>query len=200
LRLTDLLPLPDLLRLRLPSLLGGILVLVLTDLRLRRAGSGLSVRWLSLLAMATCEWQVYTGAILHPDTLLLCALLMAALAAQRGHLLVFAVSISLSALAKPTGILFLPVALVLVRALFPGSHRRRKDLARLILLATLAQLGWQINLAMLGAITEFARLDPDLPWRLRLSAGAVAVLVMGGPLLFVLGRGRPVATATAQSC
>ncbi len=186
LRLAERLPLAPLLQLRLPSLVGGFAVLWLVDLRLRRQQADRATHWLVLLAVALCPWQTYTGAILHPDTLLLAALLGAVVAAQRGLALTFSAAMALAALAKPTGILLLPVAVLLVGRIDPGRSRGRAALGRIVLALTLLPLALHLKGPMLRAMAEFGRVDVATGWSWRILAGLTTVVVTGGPLLWVL--------------
>jgi hypothetical protein len=66
----DLLPLPDLTMIRLPSIFAGIVVLLLFEKLLRHREINRRSTLIALLALAFCPWQVYTGAVLHPCCIL----------------------------------------------------------------------------------------------------------------------------------
>lgn len=186
LRLSEILPLPAILTLRLPSLVAGALVLILVDLRLRRSNSPFALRWICLLALVVSEWQTYTGAILHPDQLLVASILFAVLAAREGRVLLFALALCLASLAKPTGLLFLPVGWVLVGRISQTAGPRRIALAILGMSAALVLLLSRAEAPMLEAMAQFGRTDAGTPWALRIGGGLVAVLISGGPLLLLL--------------
>lgn len=167
---SSLLPIPDLLALRLPSLVAGIAVLALFDCWLARIGATTSARWAGLLVLALSPWQTFAGATLHPDGLFLAALLLFALATANGRVLLATAAVVLAVWAKPTGFLLVPVALWLWTR--DGSLRAPRGATAVGLVALgLAPVAASWNLAMVREVAEFGR------------AGGPPVALAGGLLL-----------------
>lgn len=171
--------LPALAAIRLPGLIAGTLVVILFDRWLETRGLGRGQRGLALLALILTPWHLLVGSVLHPDALFLAALLGLALALRARHLLLAAVWGGAAVLAKPTGVLLLPVL-----AAWFLTRRSRRGPAALGLLMGLSLPGiLGITPAMVREILDFARLDPGLPLFSRLGLALGSVLVYGGLLL-----------------
>ncbi len=176
--------LPDgLLAVRMTAILGGLAVLALLDLHLCRRGVAQSGRYLAAATLAFTPWQTYVGAILHPDTIFLAALLVFVISACRRQLIVAAIAIGGAALAKPTGVVLLAVLIWLVWYEREASRTRR-------LLAILLAFGlvapavflWT-DPDMVQEIMSFGRLAPHTPCWLRGLLILGSLLFLAGPLL-----------------
>ncbi len=171
--------------LRLPVLVLGLLVLVLNDRRLARAGSPVGWRGLAAAALALNPWQSFAGSILHPDNFMLAALLLLVLAIQERRLWLATLATVGAVLAKPTGVLFLPVTWWLLGTL-PGPDRRQLHAARLVLVLAAVGLAVTMRPDMVVGMAGFGRMSDSLPWLTRLIAGGGSTLFLGGPVLLGL--------------
>ena len=171
--------------LRAPVSVTGMLVLLLGDLRLRWAGATPSVRLLAFLAVALTPWQSVTGSFLHPDGFLMVALLAFVLAAQRGHVLLSALAALAAVLAKPTGVLLIPVAWWLAGRLDTDA-RWRVVAARALLVAALLVFLLPMKATMVEGIASFARAADSVSLPARLGFGGLSLVFTGGPLLLGL--------------
>lgn len=192
-RFAALLPIDPVQAMRIPVMLGGVAVLYIFDRFLAARGAGYGFRLFSLAVLAAAPWQVYAGAVLHPDTLLLAALLALSLALYRRRF-AWAVAAAAAAFwAKPTGLLALPVLLfVLWRD--PGLTRRLAVAYSGAALALVAPAALFITPELVAAISEFSRIPAAVPLGRALLAQALAVLFLGGPLLLLLPAGTVRAT------
>jgi len=178
-RAFETLPIPDLLALRMPAIVCGVLSLMLLDRWLETVGARRTHRLLALAAIAFGPWQTYVGAIVHPDTMAFCALLAAMLAHAKRKPFAVAVAVGLGVLAKPTGLLLLPMLPILWR-----HERARIGLAAVaIALALSAPVLVSVDRAMIGEMLQFGRVDPTMP-----TLGAALIfladlILEGGPLI-----------------
>jgi hypothetical protein len=168
--------------LRLPVLVLGFAVLVLNEWRLATARTPAGLRLMALLAVAFSPWQGFVSSILHPDNFLLAALLCLVLSIQRNRLWLAVASAVAAVLAKPTGILFLPVLWFLSGRL-AGIRRRELWTARSVLIATALGLGLVMDSDLIAALADFGRLSPSRPWLEHGLAAGGSLLYQGGPLL-----------------
>jgi hypothetical protein len=186
LKLFDALPLPDLTAMRLPSIFAGVFVLVLFEKLLRHRGidrSGMSV---ALLALAFTPWQLYTGAVLHPDNLLLCCMLFFLLAAIKQQYSPLAVAAAMAFWAKPSGILLLPV--LFDTLWFSGRiSRKRAGYITVLYLFLVIPVAFAFNPEMLRAMSEFSRMDPSTSFLKGMGVQLVTLFLMGGLFLPALG-------------
>ena len=171
--------------LRGPVIVTGLLVLLLGDLRLRWAGAAPSARLLAFLAVALTPWQSVTGSFLHPDGFLMVALLAFVLAAQRDRVLLSALAAVAAVLAKPTGVLLVPVAWWLVGRL-DASERWRVVAARALLGAVSLAFLLSMKAAMVEGMADFARAADSVSLPARLGSGGLSLIFTGGPLLLAL--------------
>ncbi|MDH3215049.1 MAG: hypothetical protein OEN01_02005, partial [Candidatus Krumholzibacteria bacterium] len=179
--------------LRGPVVLLGVVALMLNDRRLREAGASLNSRRLALATLAFTPWQSFAGSILHPDNFFLVGMLVLVIAVQRKQILLSAVVASSMVLAKPTGLLMLPVVWWLAGRLGTSparpsapSLRWRVTTSRLMLLSTLVAFVLLMDRSMLDGIANFGRMAGVVPLASRLSAWSLALVFLGGPLLLVL--------------
>ncbi len=175
---------PSLWALRFPVLVLGFLVIVLNDRRLAGAEATFSSRWLAALALGFCPWQGFSGSILHPDNYLLAAILILILAMQHNRIWLAAFSVILAVLAKPTGILFLPVGWWLAGS-FDNIRTRELWATRAIILASGLFLALTMKWEMIQGIADFGRFSTLSPLHTRPLAMAGATLFLGGPLLAI---------------
>ena len=168
--------------LRAPVLILGVGILWLNDRRLAGIRTPLHLRWLAVLALAFSPWQGFAGSILHPDNFLLAALLALVLAVQHNRLWLATAAAVIAVLAKPTGVLFLPVAWWLCGTL-DDLGPREKWAARAVLLATALAVAATVQPEMMRGMADFGRLDPTTAWYARILAAGGALLFLGGPVL-----------------
>lgn len=201
LRLADLLPLPAVLSLRLPSLLAGVSALLLLHLWMRDRGASPAARAAAVATLALGAWGAYAGAIAHPDMLLLVAALafVVATGRQRSWLAVLAAAAALAA--KPSGLVVVLVAFAWLGRDRPPSRGPATLLLAALVAPVLLPLLAQPELV--AGMLDFARMGQGrAPWQ-GLVAGAVGLLFLLGPLPLVAGaRGlrawrRPLDPATA---
>jgi hypothetical protein len=167
----------SLLSLRAPVILLGILVLFLNDRRLLGSEASRASRLLALAVLAFTPWQSFVGSILHPDNFLLAAVLAFMIAAQRQRVFLMVLATWAAVLAKPTGVLMVPVAWWLVG---------RVITARLLLVLIPVGLFLTMDLNLISGISEFGRLSDTLTPLSRLETGGWNLLYLGGPLLLAL--------------
>jgi hypothetical protein len=179
-RILETLGVPALAAIRIPSSVGGVLCIALFDRLLKTARVGPSTRFVALLALALNPWQVLVGSVLHPDTLFLCSLLALALAIRARRPMWAAVWGAAAALAKPTGIVLLPVV-----AIWLWSERsvRVRLAATGVLLVMAAPAVMWLSSSMLGEILEFGHLDHSLSLSHRFGIAVGGLLLEGGLLL-----------------
>ncbi len=176
------LPLPGLVTLRLMSLLAGIGVIFLLDRLLQSSGISRRARWVTGALVAFSPWQTYVGAILHPDNLLLAAVLGYALSMLRGDHKIAALAAGLGIWVKPSGLLLAPVALFhFLRN--PGMSRRDAILNSLLVLLVILPVAGAFNAHLLRAMAEFGKMDPAVSVPKGLLLQAAAVVLLGGPAL-----------------
>ena len=167
----------SLLSLRAPVILLGILVLFLNDRRLLGSEASRASRLLALAVLAFTPWQSFAGSILHPDNFLLAAVLAFMIAAGRQRVFLMVLATWAAVLAKPTGVLMIPVAWWLVG---------RVITARLLLVLIPVGLFLTMDRDLISGISEFGRLSDTLTPLSRLETGSWNLLFLGGPLLLVL--------------
>lgn len=182
---TRLLSVPALLHLRLPVLLSGILILIFSDWLLRIAGLPRTARLPVLLGIGISPWQTYTGAILHPDALVVLAILVFILKYAQGRFLAIAVAAGLALLAKPSGGLLLPAAALLYFRTPGISRARAVSYAGLALLVAAPAL-LAVRPEHLAALAEFGS-PPNGTSRLLIAVlNLFSLLLYAGPLFSVL--------------
>ncbi|MCI0484593.1 MAG: hypothetical protein L0Y78_08425 [candidate division NC10 bacterium] len=175
---------PALAAIRIPSLLGGVVSLVLFDRFLEVRGADRRSRLAGLLALAVAPWHVWVGSVLHPDPWFLSALLALCLALHSGRLVGGAMLGGMAALAKPTGFVLLPVLGIWLWRV--GTQRARLvAIPALLGIAALAMVG--LSPGMIREMAEFGRLDPGLPLLQCVAIVLQDLLIGGGLLLFVAG-------------
>jgi hypothetical protein len=160
--------------LRLPALVGGVAALVLAR---RLAGSA---RQPAVVALFLSPWWVFSSSMVHPDALLLPALLALCLARRRGHAFGVAVAASLAAWAKPSGLLAIPVALVFLADPRLGGPWRRLN-AALLALSAASVVAPILRPEIFSSLREFASADPTVAWQWRWGIGLLAVVLLTGP-------------------
>ena len=179
-----LLPIPELLALRLPSLLGGVVLLALFDRWMVVNDVSPRMRWIGLLGVALCPWQIFVGSLLHPDGVFAAAVLLFVLAASSGRLVASALAVVLAVWAKPTGLLLLPAFLRLLSG-FEGWRTWRGGLALLALLAGIAPVAAAWDVGMVAEVSRFGvRDDTGILGR---GIGFALLTVLSGGLLLSLG-------------
>lgn len=160
--------------LRLPALVGGVAALVLAR---RLAGSA---RQPAVVALFLSPWWVFSSSMVHPDALLLPALLALCLARRRGHAFGVAVAASLAAWAKPSGLLAIPVALVFLADPRLGGPWRRLN-AALLALSAASVVAPILRPEIFSSLREFASADPTVAWQWRWGIGLLALVLLTGP-------------------
>ena len=160
-------------------------MLFLVDRRLRSAGAGPWTRLTLVLTVALTPWQSFAGSILHPDNFLLASLLIFVLAVRDGRVLLCALAAGAMVLAKPTGVLLLPVAWWMLGRLDTASSWR-VPVARALLVVALVTFLHPMSLDMVQSMASFGRMPGSVPILTRLGAGGLALLFLGGPLLIGL--------------
>ncbi len=168
--------------LRAPVLVLGVLVIVLNDRRFALVGTPPTLRWLAALALAFSPWQSFASTILHPDNFLLAALLGLILAVQENRLWWATGAAVAAVLAKPTGVLFLPV-LWWLSGRMEGVPANELRTARAMMLTAALGLFLVMDSSMVAGMADFGRMSPTLPWYDRGLAAGGAFLFLGGPLL-----------------
>ncbi len=168
--------------LRAPVIVLGLLVIFLNDRRLATTGATNPWRTLAALTLALCPWQSITGSLLHPDNFLLAAILGLVLAVQHNRLWLATLAAVTAVLAKPTGIIVLPVVWWLL------NHMKNRDprqlwFARGVLFLAAVGLVSLLKPDMVAGIADFGRMAPTVPWYVRTMAGGGTLLALGGPLL-----------------
>jgi hypothetical protein len=182
----DLLPLPDLTMIRLPSIFAGIVVLPLFEKLLRHREINRRSTLIALLALAFCPWQVYTGAVLHPDNLLLCCLLLFLLAAIRTQYFMGSIAAAMAFWAKPSGILLFPV---IVYTLFfsGGTSRKSAVISLCAYLFLVIPVASAFKQEILKAMSEFSRMDPSISFLKGMGVQLITLFLIGGILLPLTG-------------
>lgn len=186
--LFDFLPIPDLLAMRMPSLIGGVLVIYLLDKLLQERQARPGIRWLLMAAVAFSPWQFYTGTILHPDNWLLISVLIFLIATYRRQHLLVALAAGLSLWVKPSGLLLLPAAgywFFFYPALKPGQRIFYLSLITLLILP----IFFSFQPEMVQAISEFGKISPQVSLAEALFLQILSVLLLGGiyfPMLAVM--------------
>ncbi len=181
-RLTTLLPLPEVLALRTGFLITGIGVLVLFDRLLSEAGATPPVRLVALAALAFSPWQTYTGALAHPDTPFLAAVLLFVITFRNNKKALAAFFAGVAVLSKPTGVAILAVALLcfaLDTRLRPVRRLAYSSLALIVASPVLLSFSGQ----MLAAISNFGKISADVSLPARMAITAVSIFGLGGLLL-----------------
>jgi hypothetical protein len=171
--------------LRAPVLILGLVILWLNDRRLAGTHTPHYLRWLAAMAIAFSPWQGFAGSILHPDNFLLAALLALVLAVQNNRLWWATIAAITAVLAKPTGLIFLPVVWWLVGKM---DHIKGRDLwaSRALLLALALAAAATLKPDMVRGMADFGRLADTVPWYARGLASGGALLFLGGPVLVIL--------------
>ncbi len=168
--------------LRMPVLVLGFLVVALNDRRLATNGTPPALRWLGAMALAFSPWQGFASSVLHPDNFLFASLLGLILAVQHNRLWWATMAAVTAVLAKPTGVLFLPVMWWLAGHM-EGIGTRQLWASRLVLVSVAAGLAMSLDPALVAGMADFGRLSGDLPWYDRVLAMGGSLLFLGGPLL-----------------
>lgn len=176
------LPIPAHLAMRLPSLLGGVVVLGLFERWLRSRGVSYRDRLVALLALAVTPWQIYTGTILHPDSLLLACLLVFLIALQRERWLAAALAAALAFWSKPSGILLLPAALYGFWR-HPALSARAAIFYSGVAVLGLLPVALSFRPEMIEAISEFSRIAPGISIGEALLLQIIAIVLLGGIFL-----------------
>ena len=172
--------LPLLLEARWVPFVAGVVVLVLFERLLRARGVDFTGRWIGVALVATCPWQTYAGATLHPDDLQLAVVLAFVLGVRSrpGWALVVA---GLGPWAKPSGLLVVVVALVWI--LVDRRRRHAHRLAAIVMLALAAPPLLMLDAPLVRGLFDFARVEPAA----RFGMFVLTTLVLAGPALPVLG-------------
>jgi len=171
--------------LRLPMAVLGFVVLYLVDLRLRKANAASSARLIVGAAVALSPWQGFSGSILHPDNVFVVTLLLFTLAAWDGRVITSTLFAVMVMLAKPTGVLLLPIAWWMGGRL-GTSHPWRVHFARIVLAAGLLLFILTMQLDMIRGIATFGQLDESLSLSARFGTASIALLFLSGPILIYL--------------
>ncbi|RME01373.1 MAG: hypothetical protein D6814_01645, partial [Calditrichaeota bacterium] len=182
LRVFDSFPLPHMLILRLPSLLSGFLILWLLDKIFRARGLPPRQRAFALAVIGFLPWQIYTGAILHPDNGLLVSMLLFLFFYRKGAYGFAAASAGLAVLAKPVGVLVLVISWGLFIRAYRGQLKRVLPYFALSLLVASPVL-MAVRPELIRAIAEFGQIPGDVSLLTRLCIGLASILTLGGLLL-----------------
>ncbi|MCB0273444.1 MAG: hypothetical protein KDI06_01440 [Calditrichaeota bacterium] len=183
-KLNTWLGLPDLLALRLPAILPGLLLLWLTERILARQNRDPIRRLALLLAVALSPWQIYAGSILHPDNLMLFLMVAAVLGACQKNLYRTAFFAALAFWAKPAGIL----ALAGLGGWLIGQPgpRSQKGLALTFALLMVLPVILAFSPEMIAAIAEFGKMPAARPWWSNLGLFLASLGLLAGPALLAL--------------
>ncbi|KAA3616638.1 MAG: hypothetical protein DWQ05_12980 [Calditrichaeota bacterium] len=177
-----LLPISALVSLRLPSLIGGVIVLVLLNKILKQHGFDRSLRQIVLTAVAFTPWQIYVGSILHPDNIFLIALLLAVIAESSNRYLLFSLFIGLAVLAKPTGLVILATGILYILFLKKLPTSQKLGLIAICLFVALPVL-LNLNSEMLAAMAEFGRVSESISTTEVIVIALFSLIGLGGLLL-----------------
>lgn len=179
-RVLEAVGIPALGAIRIPGLLGGVASLVLFDKFLSAARVERRARVLALLVLAVTPWHVLVGSVLHPDTGFLCALLALAMSLRAKKPMWVAACGGAAILAKPTGIVLLPM---LTAWLWRHANPSRRVHAFALLALMAAPAVTWLSPSSLREIFDFGRLDGSLPIGTRSAIALAGVAVQGGLLL-----------------
>ncbi|MFN8547518.1 MAG: hypothetical protein U0527_05985 [Candidatus Eisenbacteria bacterium] len=169
---------------RCPMLAVGLIVLLLFDRLLAVRGATSGARWFACLALALTPWQTLVGSVLHPDALLLAAMLALLLALRAGRLLTAGLLLGLAVWAKLSGLLLAPVALtalLLARGASPG----RRAAALAVSIAMIAPVLLELRAPLWRELFRFGRIVTESPLR--------GPIIWSGSVLFQAGLLLPIA-------
>ncbi len=183
-RVSDWLPFSSLGKLRLPSILSGIIVIFLFDRWLQDRKIPPSLKILLLSTFALTPWQTYVGAILHPDNLLLLLILLFLILLKRRWYGVAMLVAGFACWAKLTGLLLLPVA---IGVLVIDPEISRKSRFRYGIMGIMVALPVVVCLrgGMLAAMTEFGKIAPASPVYQKVLVAVLTILLLAGPALLI---------------
>lgn len=176
------LPIPQLITLRLPSVLTGIAVLYLLDAILQYRKIPRRNRIGLLVIFAFTPWQIYTGTILHPDNLLLTCILLFLLSIYQKKYLLGAIAAGLAFWTKPSGILLLPVATYLF-FFHPEIKSKNKVLYLLTLLGLTFPIAISFHPEMVRAIAEFGKVNSQMSLTNAIFLQVLSIMLLGGILM-----------------
>lgn len=167
---------------RMTSLLSGLAIIYLLDQILKHRNVSYSSRLLGLAVMVLNPWQTYAGAILHPDNLLLVAILLQLLAISKDRPLAIAATAILAITAKLSGVVILPVAMLCILQLFK-QQKWRAIIAGLLLVIGTAVMGFTLSVGMLEAVSEFGKMSAGTSVMAALIVQLTTVLLLAGPAM-----------------
>ncbi|MGH1363162.1 MAG: ArnT family glycosyltransferase [Calditrichia bacterium] len=188
-RLFHIIPLPDLLQLRMTSIAMSTVCIVLFDMFLKRSGVSDESRYVGVLALALSPWLIYSGSILHPDMLLLFCILAFMLAVMRDHFVSACLFVGLAFWAKLSGLVLLPAAAILIFWKY-RENRRHAFIGLVVVLVFILPIALQLSLDLLMAISEFGKMDSNIGFLHAISIQLGQIILLGGPALilgFVFG-------------
>lgn len=173
---------------RWPSIVSGMVVLLLFERWMAACGAARGARVLALVLFAFSPWQTYTGAILHPDDLQLTAIFAFAWASRTGHTRVALVAAALAPWAKPSGVIVTAIALLWrLRAGRPSA--RSVATWVLVLVVAFAPLGFA-HPGLVTAMMSFGKVVAPTPLLERIAVLLLGVVFLAGPGAWVgLARG-----------
>lgn len=173
---------------RLPSIVAGLLALLLFERWAAARGMRTPSRLLALALLAFSPWQTLTGSVLHPDDLQLVGIFAFAWAARSGRTALALVAAALTPWAKPSGLLvtFVGIAWFLQ---IESDPRRRAVVATSVLVGGLLPFAF-LHPGMITAIGSFAQVGAQTSWIERFALLLFGVTFLSGPgaLLRVLLR------------
>ncbi|NIR63879.1 MAG: hypothetical protein GWN00_11635, partial [Aliifodinibius sp.] len=182
----SILPLSQMLILRLPSIAAGILVLYLFDRLLQARGLSHRSRGFALTILAFTPWQAYTGVILHPDNFLLTMILSFLLFTINRQYWAAALIAGLAPWTKLSGILILPV-LFYFFIKYQDIHRRKLMYYGLTSFILALPVLFSLNMDLLKAISEFGQMAESVSFWEAASIQLGTTLLLGGIFLPIAG-------------
>lgn len=183
-KLFSWIPLPDMLQLRLTSILAGTLAILLFYRFLKRLQVEAASRSAAVVALAISPWMIYAGSILHPDMLLLCCILAFLLMAFEERLILACLFAGLAFWAKLSGLVVLPAAVYLLWRRREQSRMKLITVAMALILLIVPILS-QLKPDLLIAIAEFGRMNPSIGFLKALMIQIGYVILLGGPAIIL---------------
>jgi hypothetical protein len=175
-------PIPDMIAMRLPSLIMGILVLFLFDKLLMIRGIKRKPRLIVLSALAFCPWQSNFGVILNPDNFLFASMLLWLIAFSKKQYFLVILSSALAVYSKPIGLLVIPPTIFVLFTEQDLNKQKLSGYYSVLLILILTYL-MSLRFEMFQSFLEFGQLDGEISLIELFSIQFLLLLAAGGPLL-----------------